>query len=66
MFELNFLKSVNSGSGPKRCSLCLPLGRKAVAQSIERSTPGHEVVSSIPAPGVRSLHILGRCQYNDM
>ena len=27
----------------------------AVAQSVERATPGQEVVSSIPTPGARSL-----------
>ena len=31
----------------------------AVAQSVERSTPGEEVPGSIPAP-----YWLGRCQYN--
>ena len=32
----------------------------AVAHSVERVTPGEEVLGSIPAVAIR----LGRCQYN--
>ena len=35
----------------------------AVAQSVERTTPGEEILGSIPAVAARSL-LLGRCQYN--
>ena len=34
-----------------------------VAQSVERTTSGQEVVGSIPAPGSRSL-LFGRSRYN--
>ena len=35
----------------------------AVAQSVERATPGEEVPGSIPAVAARSL-LAGSCQYN--
>ena len=38
-------------------------GTKAVAQWVEFTTSGQEVVGSIPAPGARSLW-LDRCQFN--
>ena len=37
-----------------------------VAQSVERTTPGEEVLCSIPAAAARSIlvQLLGRCPYN--
>ena len=36
----------------------------AVAESVERATPGEEVVGSIPAVGPPITYWLGQCQYN--